>query len=215
MAITLYGHKMSLCTRRVLVVMAEKGLDLELEKVDFLTGEHKRPPYIEKHPFGVIPLLEDGSFTIFESRAIARYLAAKYQGQGTKLVPENGDLTAWGTFEQWASIEYSLFHVRAEQVLVQKLFNPSKGIATDEEAATAAVARLRETMDVLENTLGRQNYMGGAEFTLIDTFYLPTVDYLHYAGEGLSQEKYPNLHAWWERVTARDSWKRVTAFTSG
>lgn len=41
MALKLYGHKMSLCTRRVLVVLAEKDVPFELQTVDFFHGEHK------------------------------------------------------------------------------------------------------------------------------------------------------------------------------
>lgn len=41
MALKLYGHPLSLCTRRVLLVLSEKGIDFEFVSVDFLTGEQK------------------------------------------------------------------------------------------------------------------------------------------------------------------------------
>lgn len=41
MSLKLYGHNLSLCTRRVLLVLAEKGLKYDFEVVDFLKGEHK------------------------------------------------------------------------------------------------------------------------------------------------------------------------------
>jgi hypothetical protein len=41
MAIKLYGHPASLCTRRVLLVLAEKGIDYEFINVNFIAGEQK------------------------------------------------------------------------------------------------------------------------------------------------------------------------------
>ncbi|ENH70305.1 hypothetical protein FOC1_g10012214 [Fusarium oxysporum f. sp. cubense race 1] len=41
MAKKLYGHPASLCTRRVLLVLAEKGIDYEFTNVNFIAGEQK------------------------------------------------------------------------------------------------------------------------------------------------------------------------------
>lgn len=41
MTLKLYGHPTSLCTRRVLLVLAEKGIDYELVNVNFMAGEQK------------------------------------------------------------------------------------------------------------------------------------------------------------------------------
>jgi len=59
-----------------------------------------------------------------ESRAICRYLAAKYKDQGTKLVPDAADIKATALFEQWASVEKDNYDVFASNIVSQKLFNP-------------------------------------------------------------------------------------------
>jgi glutathione S-transferase len=41
MTLKLYGHPASLCTRRVLLVLAEKGIEYEFVNVDFMAGEQK------------------------------------------------------------------------------------------------------------------------------------------------------------------------------
>jgi glutathione S-transferase len=75
MVLTVLGHPASTCTRRVLLTAAEKGVDVEVKPIDLSKGEHKSPEYISKHhPFGVIPVLYDGDFKLYESRAIARYI---------------------------------------------------------------------------------------------------------------------------------------------
>ena len=86
-----------------------------------MKGEHKSPSYLEKHPFGVIPVLEDDGFLIYESRAICRYLEAKHKSQGTELIPT--ELKALGLFEQGASIETAFFDSNASGLVFEKLCN--------------------------------------------------------------------------------------------
>jgi glutathione S-transferase len=62
---------------RIRIVLAEKGLDSEVEfvSVDLIGAEHKQPAFLAKNPSGVLPVLEldDGTF-LSESTAITEYL---------------------------------------------------------------------------------------------------------------------------------------------
>ena len=108
MVLKIYGSLMSTCTKRVVTTLHEKQVPFEVVEVDFAAGEHKSAKYLEKHPFGKIPLLEDeDGFLVYESRAICRYIEAKYKDQGTQLIPT--DLKGLAIFEQGASIELSYF----------------------------------------------------------------------------------------------------------
>ncbi|CAE6439870.1 unnamed protein product [Rhizoctonia solani] len=110
MVVTIYGLNGSTCTKRVLMTCHELGVKYELNKIDLFKAEHKAPEYIANlQPFGAVPVLidEDGT-QLFESRAIARYLVAKY-GKDSTLMPSPSDPRAYGLFEQAASIEYSTF----------------------------------------------------------------------------------------------------------
>ncbi|MEC7414378.1 MAG: glutathione S-transferase N-terminal domain-containing protein, partial [Pseudomonadota bacterium] len=61
--------------RRVRVVAAEKGIELDYVTVDMTKREHKSAEFMQKNPSGKIPVLElaDGT-CISESIAICRYL---------------------------------------------------------------------------------------------------------------------------------------------
>ena len=72
MPLTHYGSAMS--TARVLTVLYELDLAHEFVHVDIAKGEHKTPAYGAKQPFGKVPVLDDGGFEVFESRAMCRYL---------------------------------------------------------------------------------------------------------------------------------------------
>lgn len=58
-----------------------------------------------------------------ESRAISRYLAAKYADKGTKLLPDPTDLKAIALLEQWFSVELDNYDHFAHDIVEQKLFN--------------------------------------------------------------------------------------------
>ena len=56
-----------------------------------------------------------------ESRAICRYLEAKYKGKGTELIPSK-DAASLGRFEQAASIETSYFDPHASAMVYERAF---------------------------------------------------------------------------------------------
>jgi len=56
-----------------------------------------------------------------ESRAICRYLEAKYKGQGTELIPTQ-DIQVQSLFEQAASIETSYFDPYASAIVFEGVF---------------------------------------------------------------------------------------------
>src|SRR3954467_8994732 len=97
----LHGHPLSSCTRKALITAAEHGATLELITVDLLVGEHKQPAHLARHPFGVIPVLDDDGFVLFESRAIIRYLDATLPGPA--LVPH--EARARARMDQWLSVD--------------------------------------------------------------------------------------------------------------
>jgi glutathione S-transferase len=62
---------------RIRIVLAEKGLDQQIEfvSVDLIGAEHKQAPFLAKNPSGVLPVLElDDGTLISESTAITEYL---------------------------------------------------------------------------------------------------------------------------------------------
>jgi len=204
------GNNVATCTQRVLMTLAELGVtDFTLYSPDVMAGEHKKPTHTAKHPFGLIPVLEDGDFTLYESRAICRYLATKYNGLDKGLIPDPKDLKAVALFEQWASVELTDFDAFATEVVGQKLFNKWRGIEAIPEVVALVTKKLSDKLDIFDTLLAKQKYMGGNEFSLIDIFYMPYTEKLFEAGEGELITSRPNVKAWWDRVTARPTWKTV------
>ncbi|KAH8819243.1 putative glutathion S-transferase II, GST-II [Xylogone sp. PMI_703] len=214
MAVKIIGVPVSACTRRPLLVLAEKGVtDFTLDPAPWAQGETKKAPYTDAQPFAVIPLLEnEKGFKLAESRAIAKYLATVYHDQGTKLVPDPTDLEGLARFDQWASIESSNFDTFVGPLVTEVFFGP---IFQKKPTNTVIADDLREKLgpklDVYDRILSKQKYMAGDEFSLIDIYYMPYTDLLYKAGEGKLIDDRPNLKAWWERVSSRESWMKVSA----
>jgi glutathione S-transferase len=138
MVLKLYGSPVSTCTKRVAAVLHEKRVPFEFVPVDLTKGEHKITAFTAHQPFGQVPYVDDDGFVLFESRAIARYVARTYAGQGTPLVPDAADLRACARFEQAASIEASNFDVFASGIAKERVFNPC--------ATVGRVWRVAETL---------------------------------------------------------------------
>jgi glutathione S-transferase len=200
--LTIFGHPMSTCTRKVLTTATELSLPYELSLVDFAKGEHKQEPHLSRQPFGRIPAIDHDGFALFESRAICRYLN---DVGGGALAPS--DAHGRARMEQWISIETSEFSGNAMKFVYHHIFQRTQDDAVLETAGKGLDAALR----VMESTLGKQLYLAGEQFTLADIAFMPYVDYTmstpvkasHYA-------KYPAFLSWWGRVSERASWRKVT-----
>jgi glutathione S-transferase len=106
---------------------------------------------------------------VYESRAIARYIAAKAK---SPLIPTT-DAHKAALFEQAASIEVSNFDVFASAITYQRVFAPMFGQTTNEELVTQLAKSLEGKMSGYEAILSKHKYLAGDEITLADLFHLP------------------------------------------
>jgi glutathione S-transferase len=202
-----YGHPMSTCTRKVLTALAEKGADYEFEMVDLGKGQHKAPEHMARQPFGQIPVLDDGDFRMYESRAIARYLDETLPG--TRLTP--GDAKGRAQMEQWISVESSNFTPQAMKIIWESMFKKFlMNQDGDQNIIAAARTAVGKTLDVMNERLGHVPYFAGDSFSIADIGFMPYVEYLFASGAGDLITSRPNVAAWWNRVSSRPSWQKVT-----
>jgi glutathione S-transferase len=74
----LYMHPVSMTSRPVRLLIAEKGLKVDEEVVDLMTGAHHQEPFVSINPNRLVPVLEDGDFRLTESSAILKYFADRF-----------------------------------------------------------------------------------------------------------------------------------------
>ena len=202
----LYGHPMSTCTRKVLTTLAEKGHEAQFMMVDLMKGQQKSPEYMARHPFGVVPYFEDDDgFSMYESRAIIRYLDAKLPGN--KLTPT--DYPSLGRMEQWMSVEQSYFVPSCMAIVMELVFKARSGASPDMDKVNKGRDGSAKALDVVDRALMTQAYLAGDKFSLADICWLPYLQYLSATPHGTLITERPHVKSWWQRISTRPSWKKV------
>src|SRR5262245_30549339 len=64
---------------KVRTVAYELGIQLEVAEVNILRGESHSPDFEKLNPNGLVPVLVDGDFVLWESNAIIAYLASVHR----------------------------------------------------------------------------------------------------------------------------------------
>ncbi|KAG8681587.1 hypothetical protein FRC11_000937, partial [Ceratobasidium sp. 423] len=168
------------------------------------TGEHKTEGFIkQRQPFGAVPD-EDGT-QLYESRAVCRYLTAKY-GKDSGLLPDTSDVKAYGLFEQAASIEYSTFNPAASGLVWERVLASAFGFPSDEELGQKHFNTLKEKLDGYERILSKQKYLAGDSVTLADLFHLPHGAMVNQVDASIMGSR-PNVKRWWDEISSRPAWK--------
>lgn len=78
--IELYGADYSVYVRSARMALIEKGIAYELVPIDVFAPGGPPESYLELQPFGKIPTLKHGDFTLFETAAILRYIDEAFDG---------------------------------------------------------------------------------------------------------------------------------------
>ena len=118
----LWGRTSSINVRKVLWTLQELGVPFERIDAGLAYGHNHTPDYLAKNPNALVPMLEDGDFTLWESNAIVRYLCAKY-GDAT-LYPE--DLRQRFDAERWMDWQQTTLNRAGGPAFIQWIRTPAE-----------------------------------------------------------------------------------------
>jgi glutathione S-transferase len=90
--VVLYHFGPSICSQKVRLTLAAKGVKSENHEVNLFIDENLEPDYMRINPRGVVPTLIDDGYTVIDSAAIMRYIDRNFSGP--KLEPEDEELKA-------------------------------------------------------------------------------------------------------------------------
>ena len=199
--LTIYGRTNSVNVQKVLWCLAE--LDVPYERVDagLAHGKNTEPWYLALNPNGRVPLLVDGSFALWESNTIVRYLAAKH-GQGS-LCPVSLEQRALA--ERWMDWQLSTL-IRPVSIVFQALYRTP---ATERDAGAVArnTTEANRAVELLDAYLTAQSYVAGGSFTMGD---IPVGAVVHrwLEIEGIERPAFPSARAWRDRLAERPGFRR-------
>ncbi|MCP4006559.1 MAG: glutathione S-transferase family protein [bacterium] len=95
--VALYHSGPSICSQKVRLTLAAKGVQWEDREINMFIDENLEPSYMRINPRGVVPTLIDGECTVFDSGAIMRYIDRNLPGP--QLEPEDDGLKS--VMNQW------------------------------------------------------------------------------------------------------------------
>ena len=199
----LYHFPHSPNARKVLAVIHHLGLDVELEVVNLLNGEHMRPEFIRLNPNHKIPTLQDGDFALWESNAIMQYLAS--QKPGNRLWPSEpkvqADINRWQCWQlaHWGPTCDTLIYERLAKKLLRQGDPDPAEIAKGEEGFHRFAA-------VLNQHLKGHNWIVGDSVTLADLSVGAPLTYVDAAE--LPIESYGEIRRWYAGLEELDAWKK-------
>lgn len=208
MVVKVYGPHCA-SAKRVLVCLVEKEIEFEVVPINVLKGEHKDPEYLKLQPFGNVPVIKDGDYTLYESRAIMRYYAEKYRSQGVELLGKT--IEEKGLVEQWLEVEAQNFNPPAYNLIIHGLF-PSLlvGGTPDPKVIEESEAKLVKVLNIYEERLSKSKYLAGDFFSLADISHLPFTDYIvNNMGKDYLIKERKNVSAWWDDISSRPSWNKI------
>ncbi|XP_076922167.1 glutathione S-transferase APIC-like, partial [Bidens hawaiensis] len=192
-------------TQREEACLYEKEVDFEFVTVDLAAGEHRTPHFLSLSPFGEVPVLEDGDVTLFESRAITRYIANKYEGKGTELIISK-DPIKLAIQTVWMDAETQRFDPHFLK-LIEATMQQGGGDVREYEN------KLEKVLDVYEQRLRETKYLAGDCFTLADLHHLPGVYFLRSTkAKGWFRGR-PHVRAWAADILSRPAWVKVAAMS--
>ncbi|MET0366390.1 MAG: glutathione S-transferase family protein [Sphingobium sp.] len=155
--------------------------------------------YLALNPNALIPTIEDGDFSLWESNAILRYLAQRYGGE--RWWPSDAATRASG--DKWMDWQFSLADAQRDLFLNLVRTAPEK---RDHAAIARSATAAGKAMGRVDDQLSRQPWLSGEEIGIGD---IPVGVYAHtYFTLEIERPELPHLRGWYDRLTARDAYAK-------
>ncbi|APV50389.1 glutathione S-transferase [Betaproteobacteria bacterium GR16-43] len=197
----IWGRLSSVNVQKVVWCADELGLAYERIDAGGAFGVNDTPEYLAMNPNGLVPVIDDDGFVLYESNAIVRYFAAKHAAG--RLWPEalnaRADADRW---MEWQSTGYTPAMVTA---FVQLCRTP----AEKRDAAAIEASRVKgETFSaVLDAHLAGREFVAGKAFSVADISVGCAAH--RWLGLPIARTPRPNLERWYAAMKARPASKLV------
>ncbi|AOH86648.1 glutathione S-transferase [Sphingomonas panacis] len=176
-------------------MLEEVGAPYEAVVLDYASSM-KGLEYLAINPMGKVPAIVHRGKVVTEVAAICAYLADAFPEAGLAPPPaERADYYRWLFF--------------AAGPVEQAFTNKSLGVTpTDQQKRMVGYGCFEQTIDALEAAVSATHYVTGDTFTAADVYVGAQIGFMLQFG---MLEPRPAFVAYWNRVSARDAFKRAAA----
>jgi glutathione S-transferase len=193
-------------SRKVMAVVHHLGLTPEVVYLDFARGDTARSEFLALNPNGMVPVLVDGTFRLWESNAINQYLVAK--AGGSSLFPRDPQIRA--DIARWQFWEQTHFNKAFGTLVFESLIKPKFGMG--EASAGLVDFCLREIgrfAQVLEAHLCGRSTVVGEEISLADYAMVCLERYRD--ATPFDWSPFPNINRYWDAIRETDAWIKAAS----
>jgi glutathione S-transferase len=190
---TLYGAAPSRAVR-VIWLASELGIDLDVNPVNIMAGEHKQPAFAAINVLQQVPAYTDDDVAIGESLAITLYLARKHGGDAA---PQS--LAEEAQMYQWTMIAAAV-DAQTAPIMTHRVMLPED--KRDNRAVEIAMRGVSRALAGVERHLAAGNeWLVGDRFTVADLNLAGATALLHFTR--LSADIGPHFAEWLGRCLER------------
>jgi glutathione S-transferase len=193
--------------QKVRFALLELGLECEIVPVDLLQGEQRKPELIALNPNGRVPVLTDGTLTLWESHAILAYLGEKTGKLWPTSAAGRADALRWLFFLS-GHIAPPAVDLAFNRVAAKLL-----GLPSDEAAIARGEKALPAVIRILEGQLAHGTWLLGNDFTLVECAYGPVLNVIEKAG--FSFGEFPQVRAYLDALRSRPTWQQLPQLPTG
>ncbi len=198
----IWGRANSVNVQKVLWCCDELGLPFERVDAGLQYGRVNDPDYRELNPNANVPTLVDGTFVLWESNSILRYLAMQY-GASSSLYPSEPKLRA--SVDRWLDWSLSTLAPAERPVFLTLVRTPPE--ERDAQALAANLKTLIARWKIVDGHLQGRFHMEGDRFTIAD-IVLGAFAKRWFGVEGIDRPPMPSLARWYQRLTQRVAFKK-------
>ena len=200
--LTLWGRMNSVNVIKVAWCIAEANIEHRRIDAGMAFGHNRTVDYLAKNPNGLVPMIEDDGFVLWESNAIVRYLAEKHASGS--LWPTDRHVRA--DADRWMDWQQTTFEATLSPAFRQ-LYRLPAGQAPDQAIIDASAAAMNKVSLVLENWLADRSHVAGDTFTMGDIAIGATVH--RWLNMPVAREERPNIARYHKTVFARPAAQKV------
>ena len=200
----LHGVSPSPFVRKVRVVLAEKGIDYELEAV--MPGNASEA-FRKLSPLGKVPVYQDGEFSLPDSSVICAFLERTHPEP--PLYPsDHRDYGRALWFEEYADTKLVevIAPIFSQRVLQTIIFKQTCDESIVERQLQTVIPPV---FDYLEGEVPSDGWLVGESFGIADLSLGAMFVSLRHAEESVDTVRWPRLHAYVGRAHARPSLARL------
>jgi glutathione S-transferase len=198
-----YGVPGSPYVRSALLGLHEKQAPYRLAVLPAGARPTHSPEHLQRHPFGRIPVLEQGEFRLYETQAILRYVDAILPGP--VLQPKDPRRAARMNqivgIVDWYLFPYASVGICAERLMSHRFWNRPP----DEGNIAKALPWVRVCITELERLQGSAEFLAGDALSIADLMVAPHLLFLRGTPEGEELLRGRALDEWLTRMRARSS----------